>query len=204
MSLEITIVDKATKEIDKLFRLNSAQGYRIAGIGVMETVKSYLAKRDELPQSRGWRKQHFNSKAARKTFLKSNSSGATVHISLVGFKTYALGEPKVIRPVNVKFLTIPARSDAYGRRAREFSGLQVLRVVNERGVPQLALVHVAEDVTAPSKTGKRVKRYKSEIGDVYYWLARSVKTKPHPEAIPSNAAMLASAVNSLREYVNKP
>lgn len=206
MTLNVQVDDRVSEPLRRLLDLQGATGYKIAGVGVLEAVRDHLAARDQLPNSRGWPKTHFHDRARQQTFLRTNNFEATVHIALVGFATYATGKPEVIKPVNSKYLTIPARPEAYGRRAREFGDLVFRMVPSPNGGMAPALVRAEQTVFSfgrKRKDGTRgVGGVKEVGGEVFYWLARSVHPKPHPEAVPTKEALQAAAVSALQSYVD--
>lgn len=81
-----------------------------------------------------------------------------------------------------KFLTIPARGEFYGRRAREFSNLKFsIRLVNGKRLPVLEL-----DLTQ----GGRVKLTGEKVENpIAYWLARSVDQKQDRDRLPPDETL---------------
>lgn len=188
-----------------LLDLLGQKGYKIAGTGLLEAIKDHLVKRDAVPNKNQWPKTHFHDRARKQTFLTTTPTDATVHIALVGFGTFVTGKPDVIKPVNAKFLTIPARPEAYGKRAREFSDLIFAIVDDFYGRPRPALIRASQTVFKFGKKtkGKRMVKDVEEVGgEVYFWLAKSVRPKPHPEALPKTEDMKRAAVAELESYAS--
>lgn len=206
MTLQVAIDENVSEPLRRLLDLNGATGYKIAGVGVLEAVRDHLVQRDQLPNSKGWPKTHFHDRARQQTFLRTTNFEATVHIALVGFATYVTGKPETIKPVNSKYLTIPARPEAYGRRAREFSDLVFRMVPSERGGIAPALVRAEQTAFSFGRRKKDGTRSVGSIrelgGEVFYWLARSVHPKPHPDAVPSREKLQEAAVGALQSYVD--
>ncbi|MGC4068419.1 MAG: hypothetical protein QM784_27990 [Polyangiaceae bacterium] len=90
-----------------------------------------------------------------------------------------------VRPRGAKYLTIPASRMAYGRRAREISGLVVIRMKTGR----LALVR---------RTGSGP--LKSIV--VYYWLARSARLPQDRTLLPSDAAYAGEMEAAAADYID--
>lgn len=205
IQITATVKNGMSERLLNLLDLLGQKGYKIAGVGVLEAIKSHLASRDGAPNKNNWPKTHFLDRARKQTFLTTTPSEAVVHIALVGFGTFITGKPDVIKPVNAKFLTIPARPEAYGRRAREFSDL-VFEVVDDfYGRPRPALVRAAQTTFSFGKKrkGKRAITNVEEVGgEVYFWLVKSVKPKPHPEGLPSTDRLKAAAVGELESYAS--
>jgi len=206
VTLQVAIDENVSEPLRRLLDLQGATGYKIAGVGVLEAVRDHLVQRDQLPNSKGWPKTHFHDRARQQTFLRTTNFEATVHIALVGFATYVTGKPDTIKPVNSKYLTIPARPEAYGRRAREFSDLVFRMVPSDRGGMAPALVRAEQTVFSfgrKRKDGTRAVGGLVEVGgEVFFWLAWSVHPKPHPEAVPTTEALQVAAVAALQSYVD--
>ena len=203
--ISATVSSGISERLLNLLDLLGQKGYKIAGTGVLEAIKTHLVARDAVPNKNRWPKTHFNDRARKQTFLTTSPTDATVHIALVGFGTFVTGKPDVIKPVNAKFLTIPARPEAYGKRAREFSDLHFAIVDDFYGRPRPALVRAAQTLF---KFGRKVKG-KSAVkdveevgGEVYFWLAKSVHPKPHPEALPKTEDLKRAAVGELESYAS--
>ena len=205
MTVTLKFEENVSLAVKLLMGVNSAKGYKIIASAIGEETRRHFVEREGMPNSKGWPKQHFFDKARRQTHVSSTSSDATVTVSLVGFATHFLGKPEVIRPVNSQFLTIPARAEAYGRRAREFNDLVFAIVPNESGRMQPALIQAQQTVFGfgrKKKGGIRDVKNVNEVGGaVFFWLARKVKTKPHPEAFPSDDKLREVAVSELQSYV---
>ena len=205
MTITIKVTDNVTPAVRKLIDLQGAKAYKVASVAMGEAVRSHFVARDLVPNKRGWPKTHFYDRARKQTHFASTASEASVSVSLVGFATHFLGKPEVIKPVNGKYLTLPAIPQAYGRRAREFSDLVFRMVPDMQGGSRPALVRAQQTVFSLGrrrKDGTRSIKNPIEVGgEVYFWLVRSVKPKPHPEAFPTDQVLQEAIVRELNAFV---
>lgn len=78
------------------------------------------------------------------------------------------------------YLTIPARTEAYGKRAREFSDLEFI-LFGRTGTAALA---------------------QKETGLVYFWLVREVTQAPDPTVLPEEEEMLNPAIAQAQKFID--
>ncbi|NCC53398.1 MAG: hypothetical protein EOM20_19600 [Spartobacteria bacterium] len=96
-----------------------------------------------------------------------------------------------IKPVNRKYLTIPANSAAYGKRARNLRSQLVFMFRMRNGAPApVALIH---------KKYKNQKRVPSS--GVYYWLVKSVTQSADHSVLPTDAKMLDGVQDQLQDWL---
>ena len=204
-SITVSVNDGATQSVKDALALLGARAYAVVAVAIHEAMRDHFVERERIPNSKGWKKTHFFARARQQTHYSYTSSSASVHVSLVGFATHVLGKPDVIRPVRAKLLTIPAIAEAYGRRAREFDDLVFRIVENERGVMQPALVRAEQTrfkFGRQRKDGTRkATGIKSVGGEVYFWLAKAVHPKPHPQAIPSTETLQNAVAREISAFL---
>lgn len=216
VSLTISITDRATPFLNSLdgeiFRDATKAA---AGGSVMRQILDHLTVLDaERPNELGGQRTHFYAKAGKSASYQITDTGATVSINKEGIaQRYFGGE---IRPgPGKKYLTIPARAEAHGRRAGEFNNLQVL--FGRNGPYALA---ERENTTFAFRKGKRGKpgrdiwgkpeRDISERllyrqthgGGIFYWLVKSVTQQPDPSVLPELSEMETTAFSAVENYVN--
>lgn len=167
------------------------------------------------PNKMGWPSTNFWGKQAKsvRSSSESNNLGASVRLSMgtVGLLQRLNGGTitagKSISRYSgkpTKFLTIPARAEAYGKRAFEFKNL---RVQFGRGGMPVALVEA--DATSVSlgpknrKTGARSYSAKETGGAVMYWLVKSVTQRPDPSTIPATEMIANTVVFALSETADR-
>jgi hypothetical protein len=103
-----------------------------------------------------------------------------------------------ITPVNSNWLTLPARAEAYGKRAREFSFLR-FAVFHQAdgGAPVFALV----DTARTDLRGKGGKRKSIAGGKVYFWLRKSVNQKADESILPKDEEIMRVAKDSIGAFL---
>jgi hypothetical protein len=100
-----------------------------------------------------------------------------------------------------KMLTIPARLEAYGKKATGFDNLTAIFFKSGAG----ALIATDISITqADNSDGKRERGKKyagtlKESGMVFYWLVKSVDQEPDPNALPTKEKLEAGLAESLAE-----
>ena len=104
-------------------------------------------------------------------------------------------------------LTIPARTEAYGKRAREFSNLRLIMFPSGAG----ALVEREATVLRGGKRGARAlagslagSRKGDKIGGLlFYWLVQSVHQDPDPSILPTDQELLEPALRNVSSYISR-
>jgi len=143
------------------------------------------------PNKRGFPTTHFWRRAARATTFDFARDWVRVSVKQVGVRQRLLGGP--INPVRANFLTIPAIAEAYGHRAREFSGLEMLR--GPFGMhgrqPGLALARQDEKPKSGDSGGPQ---------GVYYWLVRGVLQAPDPSVLPTTNEIRQAALQAAAAF----
>jgi hypothetical protein len=136
-----------------------------------------------LPTNRNsWPSTGFWGRAARSTNYSLLSDGVDINVNQQGVRQRLEGGPINAKPG--QWLTIPARSEAYGRRAREFNNLVFVLFRADLA----ALVESeSQDVSfgRPRKDGTRkVTPGEERGGGVMYWLKKSVNQNANPGVLP--------------------
>jgi hypothetical protein len=222
MSTPLTFQENATPVVRAIQRdVQSRAAAQAVGIGVRRVVRQWLRDLDsnrpskhaeELPGSQS---THYFAQAAQSvTAPEVAGNKVTISITQVGMRQRLLGGP--IQPVKGKYLTIPASGLSYGTRASEFTDLRFAFVRDEDGFLRPALVAkqdaqytgtVTERGDAVrGSTGKKLRPKKKNpitIGDVIFWLVRSVNQAPDPGVIPGPDYIQAGAIEGLRAYLHQ-
>jgi len=107
-------------------------------------------------------------------------------------------------------LTIPARAEAYGKRASEFDNLRLI-IWNQDGAGDGQFIGglVERDATVvnPRRGGfKQTKgRAKGDAigGGLFYFLARWVDQSADPDVLPDEGVVLDSALSAARNYIDR-
>jgi len=205
VALTIDITDHASAMLGRLRqRMAPERMNKVIGASVARLVKDRLFARDAQPNKSGWASQHFYSGAAKATTWTADASGAIISINKQGFRQRVEGG--VIKPVNVKYLTIPACAAAYGKRAREFGNLKMQWGKRKDGtIGPVALVALEGGATQKKFRGRNDTVHERAIaqgkgskkGDVLYWLVREVHQAADDTILPTDAEIINAAIDGL-------
>jgi len=139
----------------------------------------------------------FYSEAARGVQQPQlDANGVVVAINKIGLALRYFGG--VVVPRIAKLLTIPARTEAYGKRASEFNNLRLIMFGPGAG----ALVEREASVLRGSKKAGTAKG-DSIGGLIYFWLVRQATQKADRTVLPSDAELGTAAVNAARSFVDR-
>lgn len=174
----------------------------IVGRSAVNTVRAHLfGVNQSRPNRLGGPRTNFYTQAARATSFRIVGDAVVVSIASVGIAQRYFGG--TIRPVTKKFLTIPARAEAYGKRAGEFQDLEVL--VGRNG--PYALARRSASLISIGRRGadgrRAIGRRGSQGGEILFWLVKEVTQKPDPTVLPYNEQIEAAAQRDLTAYVNR-
>lgn len=156
-------------------RLNTQIGRSVA-----ELFKENFFKLDrERPNALGGSRTHFYADAAKATSSEGDDTGATITVSQQGIRQRLEGG--TIRAIKGKYLTIPARAEAYGKSVRSFKNLRFVKLSGDRAM----LVEVDQQgVSFGKKKDGSVSRGHVSGGLVMFWLVPSVTQKGDRSVIP--------------------
>jgi len=171
---------KAPAEMEK--RIAALQGARLhkqiaRGVAQNVFIPHFVQLDSERANELGGQRSHFYGNTAKSVSSGGDAEGATVTMSQLGLRQRLEGGE--IKPRQGKYLTIPARSEAYGKRAREFDDLEFVKLSGGRGM----LVRKA--------TGAVSER--ADVGVIYYWLVPSVLQTADPSVLPNVSTIDAEA-----------
>jgi hypothetical protein len=166
---------------------------RVAGFSMEETIRQQLARIasdpsfHETARSLGAEPSGLYERAADSVESPViESDGVSVSIPEQGFAQRYFGGTIEAPPGG--FLTIPATAEAYGKRARDFDNLRLIIF----GDTELAAL------VAPSRSGG-----KTDEGDVYYWLVRSVTQEGNKKILPEDEEILEPALQNVVRYIER-
>lgn len=204
-TIEVTGLREVGQRLDKIPKDLLPGARRVMARAGANVVREHLSARNLMPNKQGWPKTNFYGQAARA--VSSGVDGADINIDVtgpVGFRQRLQGG--TIRPKNVKFLTMPAAPEAYGKRAREFNNLRFAIVFDpklQKSRPAL----VQQEATAfklgrRRKDGSRKLTILGEVGgNVMYWLLRSATQAPDPTVMPGTAVIIDGIVTSTNAWL---
>jgi hypothetical protein len=189
MALTIDIEFNGLQETagDLQSRLEAMKGKRLnvqIGRGVANLFQEHLFRlNNERRNQFDAPKTNFYADAAKATHSAGTETEATVTISQQGIRQRLFGG--TIRPnAGKKYLTIPARAEAYARRAGEFHDLHFVKLKNGNAML------VAGEVTGVSKKlnkdGSLRTRAGMEEGVVMFWLVPSVTQQSDRTVLPTD------------------
>jgi len=184
IDIDIEGVDKELQSLSRDLK-GTRLSHTIGGSARIKIADHLVGSDAERPNKMGGPRSHFFADAARSTQYFIQADGVYVAIFKTGIRQRFFGG--TIRPVKSKYLTIPARAEAYGRRAREFDDLEVL--YGRRGAYALAQragtsISFVKDKRKSRKGQMRVKRG-AQRGGVFFWLVKSVTQTADPSILPT-------------------
>jgi hypothetical protein len=135
-------------------------------------------------------RSNFYAQAARSARYDVLTDGVLVSVSQAGIRQRREGGEIV--PRNVKYLTIPAIAEAFGRRAAEFDNLVIMWRRLAGQTRPVALVEAT-----PFTRGIKTDRVG---GRVFFWLVKSVSQKADPSVLPTDQEMIDAANAGANEY----
>jgi hypothetical protein len=205
-TFSFSIRDGASPTLALLIRdvRNASLAAKAAARGVANKLRDHFAELEATrPNKMGFPRQHFWArirKAVGNPVLEGDV--ATVTVADVAFRQTLEGG--TIRPgPDKEFLTIAASPESYGKRAREFSGLQFAYAEdpNNPGTVRPALI-AQRAVSTLIQFGKRkAKAVASTLGLLpLYWLVREVTQAPTPGAVPTDAELQQAAAGGANEW----
>lgn len=183
IALRIAVTDTATPALRRLEAgLQPARLTPIIGRSARNATREHLFGKDAAGNKLGGRRTHYYGTAARGTNFAIEGDTVVVSIPQLGIRQRYYGG--TIKPKTAKYLTIPVHPAAHGKRAREFSDLEV--VFGPGGRP-VALARKA--------SGKRT------LGEIYYRLVRSVTQAADPTVLPTMEALGAAIRPDLEAHI---
>jgi hypothetical protein len=211
MSLAITVTDRATPWLNYLAKhLAEPEVQHAVGGEVTRLLLDHLTALDsERPNALGGKRTHFYARAGKATSYAVHKNGVTVSVNQTGIAQRYFGGTIEPGP-GKKYLTIPARAEAHGRRAGEFNNLEVLFGRNG----PYALAERAHGKLSWRTRSKKVdgKRVREKVisggtlmdgGGIFFWLVKSVTQEPDPSVLPDESAILESACLAAQQYAKR-
>jgi hypothetical protein len=182
----------------------------VLGRAGVRTIQDHLRARDAShPNALGGRRTHFWSAAARSTTYRTVSDGALISISHAGAALQYFGG--TVRPVNRKFLSIPAIPEAHGMSPSDFSDLEPITFrlpgrppLHARVQRDQQRISFRKDTRKGAAEGaKRLKRGAETRGIIYFWLVKSATIGPHPDVLPPTETIQADANTAVASYLSR-
>lgn len=119
INVSVSVADNATGAVESLLSRNMARLQAAVGPAMVRLFRrNFLAKGTN---KKGWPTTNFWSRAAKATTWAPIPNGVAIIVNQIGVRQRYFGGP--INPVRARLLTIPLVAEAYGKTAREFTGL---------------------------------------------------------------------------------
>lgn len=167
--------------------------------GVNTLREHFFGLNASRPNKLGGKRTQFYADAARGTSSTVLPDGALISVNQVGIRQRLRGG-EIRAGANgsgKKWLAIPARAEAHGKRAGEFNDLRF--VLFRSGTA--ALVR-ADSTKLVRKKGKLVAGA-SQGGEVMYWLKRSATQRPDPTVLPYPEQVAARLDRDVGAYLDR-
>jgi hypothetical protein len=104
------------------------------------------------------------------------------------------------------WLTIPARSEAYGKRAREFNNLEAIFFKTGQGFFGALVESASQDVSfgrARKDGSRKVTPGLERGGGVMFWLKKSVRQDADPRVVPSPFEIGAVVIRTVNGIIDR-
>lgn len=202
MAGTIDIRDQVTPILQALTPALRRQIAPAIGAAVVTLFQAHFA---QLPDNRNnWPSTGFWAQCARATNYDVLAGQVDINVDKQGFRQQLQGGK--IEAKDGGWLTIPARAEAYGKRAREFSNLEAVFFKTSHGFFAALVESGSQDVSfgRKKKDGTRTVTPGAERGGgVMFWLKKSVTTKPHPDILPTEQEITAAATETVDGIITR-
>lgn len=205
MTISVNLNDGATPTVRSMIASLAGPELVKAGAGeVRIDLREHFAMLDRTrPNKNAWPRQHLYADVRQSvnTPIVHSPTTATVNITHLAINQRLLGG--YIFPKNgKKYLTLPARPEAYGKRAAEIPGLQFGFAMNKYGNLAPALVQTAAQSVKFGRTKKDGTRTVTPgaYGDAYFFLVKKVFQPADPSVLPTDAKIGAAAQRGATVY----
>jgi hypothetical protein len=202
MAGTIDIRDQVTPILQGLAPALRRQVAPAIGAAVVVLFQDHFAG---LPDNRNnWPSTGFWAQCARATNYNVLAEQVDINVDKQGFRQRLQGG--AIKAKSGGWLTIPARAEAYGKRAREFSNLEAVFFQTSHGFFGALVESGSQDVSfgRKKKDGTRtVKPGAERGGGVMFWLKKSVTQKPNPAVLPTDAQITAAINETVTGIVDR-
>ena len=205
LAMSISLRDTASPILQSLLaniRANQAHGLKAAaGAAASGVIQGHLRTLDaDRPNVLGGKRTHYYNGAARGTDYDVSDDGVLVTVHHTGIALHYYGG--VVRPINVKALTIPAAPEAHGRRAAEFTNLELVWPKgSNRG--WLYMPEYRETKIRKTKKGPKVVQGPLKGGKIYFWLVAKATIKADPTILPDSALITDAVTLAMLAHITR-
>lgn len=196
MSVTIDIRDTVSPALRNLaLAMQPAQINPVVGRAGVNVIKEHYRFLEQArPNALGGKRTNFWAQCARSTHFQLLPDGALISVSQVGAAQRFYGG-RITPKAGRKYLTIPARAEAYGMRAREFANLHF--EITEAGP---ALVQGYASQIRRTKKGKTKFVSETDPG-VMFWLRRSITQQADPSTLPAPNDLSNAVMADVTEFI---
>lgn len=195
------IIDTITPELTRISRELTDTSPLMASCGKRLEVelRAHFAELNRKPNSMGWPKSNFWNRKVRDETVLTHVEYNRAIVTISSPELIHRIQGGTIRPKRGKTLAIPANAEAYRAGSpREANTDQLDYLPLHQGNLVGALIRRFQSIVRKIKKGSTGKMIG---GDVWYWLVRSVTTKPHPEELPDQAKISAAILNEAHKVL---
>jgi hypothetical protein len=218
LGVQIDISDRATPQVAAIHdELGRAEVRKVMGRAVAQVLKDHFyglasdAQHHSSADSLGANRTGFYERAAKAVQQPNiENDGFTVSINQVGIAQRLFGG--TIEPTTTQWLAIPARTESYGRRPREFDNLKFILFPSGSAALVADSAHSVAGEGFSDKvrggTGVRgargaARQIPHSEGLVYFWLVKKVVQQADPTVLPKEEEMTDPALENARAYVER-
>lgn len=192
--LHIEIKDGATQALArKALALQPARLLPVAGRAAASLVRAHFIELNGQRHRPGG--ANFYLSCARATHSEVVGDAAVVSVTQQGAGQRFHGGVIEAKPGG--WLTIPARDETYGHRAREFTDLVFVKFRAELA----ALIQRAKGAIRRSVTPGARRAGEEVGGGIFYWLTKRVDQRPDPSVLPPLNQIEDAALNAVGQHV---
>lgn len=197
----IDIRDEATPA---LARVTGALRREVGAAIGRAVVKLFQRNFRSLPDNKhGWPTTNFWERAARATNYDLLGAGVAINVNQIGVRQRLEGGE--IHAKGGGYLTIPARAEAYGKRASDFNNLHVAFFKTGHGFFAALVEAQATNISFGRQRADGSRKVKAEStgGGVMFWLVKSVNQAANPDVIPSQFEIAAVCFSTTNDIVDR-
>lgn len=206
LAIEIEVKGNASAAIQRAAEfVTPARISAIVGTSAADTFQRHFYQlNSERPNALGGTRSNFYTNAGDGTSWRQESEGSVViSIASLGIAQRFFGG--TIKPkAGKKYLTIPARAEAYGRAAGSFKDLVV---VFGHGRKPIALARAGQTTIGFRKNkesgARRAFSKGAAGGEIMYWLKTEVTQQPDPSVLPPTEKIFEQIERDVTEQFNR-
>lgn len=192
-NISVKVSDKATPALNRSIAFLQGDDLKnLVGRMAVNAFGANFENKNLIPNAIGGPRTNYYSDAAKATNFSVSGDTVTITVAQVGIALHYYGgtitpgkNNSYLGNGSTKYLTIPARPEAHGKRASDFPDLVVLW--GKKGPYGLGIV---EKVGVGVLAGK-------PTNQVYFWLVKSATIAADPTIVPSQEAL----IDPIREQI---